>query len=518
MLSLWETFLTQMNNKAHLTHYDVIIIGGGPVGVALAIELGLQNIRTLIIEKHTNPHRSTRAQSLSARTMEFFLRWGIDKQLENKVLLPPDFPAVGIWCSKLNGETYLAAPWGDNQLDPHSSPKQGVRIPLWLTEEVLRARLQDFPSITFLKNHEVTDISFSPEQIIVTTSNRANKQQLSYNARFIAGCDGANGISKTKLNNSFENLSGKTKILSISFTAPDLYSLKTIEDGIFYWILSEQQTVFMGPVDLNKSLWFAQIICDESFTMLDPENLSKLMEKLIGFPFEKQILNYYFWDMQVQLANVFSLENRIFWLGDAAHAFAPTGGLGLNTGFGDAVNLGWKLAAVIKQKAPVSLLTTYEQERRPICINNLNFAKQCTNDVLAIKKQYPPEKNFQKFAKENALLGKRFLNSSGLTMGYTYASLENTAINVEKYIPTTQPGYFLPHTPYQNHTSIYEALSPVKSNLLTTCTNIRSVSNKIIDEKHILSITNKMYPYEHILIRPDWHIEKIANNLDELFK
>lgn len=87
--------------------YEVIIIGGGPVGIALGIELGLNKIKTLILEKHAKPLKMPRAQSLSARTMEFFLRWDIDKTLEKSCLLPPGLPQTGIWCSTLCGETYF---------------------------------------------------------------------------------------------------------------------------------------------------------------------------------------------------------------------------------------------------------------------------------------------------------------------------------------------------------------------------------------------------------------------------
>jgi len=109
--------------------YDVIIVGGGSTGVALAIELGLNDVKTLILEKHPNPLLSPRAQWLNARTMEFFRRWKISETLKEKQLLSPDFPIRGVWCSKLNGKTYAVGS-ANEQLNDDISPEQGARIPL----------------------------------------------------------------------------------------------------------------------------------------------------------------------------------------------------------------------------------------------------------------------------------------------------------------------------------------------------------------------------------------------------
>lgn len=511
----------------HQKTYEVIIIGGGPVGVALGIELGLRNIKTLILEKYAQPLHTPRAQSLSARTMEFFLRWGIDKILADNLLLPKNLPQTGIWCDSLYGEAFFVSLWGDNQLAENASPKEGVRIPLWVTEKVLRQRLLEFPCVDFLKQHEVQDIQYIDDQLIVHSLDKVNKTLRTHKAPYLACCDGASGISKSKFNNSFHPLSEKTKMVGTLFISKEIMANKTVPDGIMYFVISDEAMAFVGPIDLNEGLWLAQIIWQDQSQNPNEQILSTTIDKMIGTKLDKIIVDYYVWDMQVQLADFFNLDNRIFWVGDAAHAFAPTGGLGLNTGFGDAQNLGWKLAAVIKNEANPELLATYQKERYPVWLNNLNFAKQNAEEFIEVRKKFPPAKDQKAFARAYADLGNRYLSSSGLTLGYSYldspltfaSEKQHNEFNPFEYTPKVEAGYFLPHIIFKGAT-IYEKLSATKWNLIICGqNNIENTDIEIMKKHfsltdiHILEIDENMYPYSYLLVRPDWHIAKLGKSL-----
>lgn len=506
------------------SNFDVIIVGGGPVGIALAIELGLNNIKTLVLEKHAQPLKMPRAQSLSARSMEFFLRWNADLALEHSALLPKSLPQTGIWCSTLCGETYFETAWGDNQLKENASPKEGMRVPIWVTEEVLRARLQSLPTVHFLKEHEVQDISSDKDIVTVVSLDKQRGVSKSYHATFLACCDGVTGPTKKLFNNTYTPLSEETKMLGTMFVSKELMRLKTVPDGIMYFVLAEGAMAFVGPIDLDEGVWLAQIVWPNPALKPDESTLSTLIDKIVGKAIEKEIIDFYIWDMQVQIADFFNIENQIFWLGDSAHAFAPTGGLGLNTGFGDAQNLGWKLAAVINKKAPPQLLSTYQMERHPVWLSNLHFAKKNAEEFLEVKRKHPPEIDYKAYTMAYADLGNRYLKSSGLTLGYAYFNspftrlLESQSqkINPFEYTPSAEPGYFLPHSLYEN-TTIYHSLSTTEWSLIICGqkhTNKKEICEALsLTTIHILEMDAQAYPYSYILIRPDWHIARVGNSL-----
>lgn len=315
------------------------------------------------------------------------------------------------------------------------------------------------------------------------------------------------------------------------FQSFELEKRITVEKGFLYYLLESTNPGAMGPVDLSQGLWYAQVRDNGTAATIEQVDIDALLDNMAGFSFSKKIVQAHFWNMHIQLAEHFSKDNRVFLVGDSAHGFVPTGGFGLNTGLGDVINLGWKLAAVIKHRANPNLLETYEQERRPVCLNNLKAAQKNADDMMALRKKHNPSQDPAGFAKANAALAKQHIHSLGYMMGYAYFDSGLTLLlndqsiepmSQSMYQPTVLPGYFLPHCWVGKEKSIYDILSSVKWTLIISGDQETSDEDKWQDEftssnvkLEILKMSNLHYACKYILVRPDWQIAFVGNELND---
>ncbi len=344
---------------------SVVVVGGGPVGLGLAAALGRAGVPTVLVERGLEPSAIPKGQNLTARSLEHFYFWGCADQLRAARLLPPGFPVGGITAYESLASRYWYAPPGRETVGDFYF-QRAERLPQYLTESVLRHRVAALDSVTAMFGWSACDVRLHDDGVRVTA--RADSgEACEIRAAFAAGCDGVHSLVRERAGITRSGIDlGQRMVLAVFRSADLNVGLERFPKKTTYRVLHPALQGFwrfFGRVD-EANTWFfhAPVPADATATTLD---MHALVEQAAGFPAGCEFEYIGLWDMRVDIADTYQ-RGRAFLAGDAAHSHPPYGAYGLNTGLEDAVNLGWKLAAVLQGWAPPRLLDSYTAERRPI--------------------------------------------------------------------------------------------------------------------------------------------------------
>ncbi len=333
---------------------EVLIAGAGPTGLVLALWLARLGIPVRIIDKNPYPAAHSRALAVQARTLEFYSQLGFAHEL---VKAGHRVAAANVWVS---GRRVAHAPFGD--LGGGLSPFPFVLIYPQDEHEPLLIRHLAELGVAVERPTELLSFSepASTDAPIVARLRLADGSEQSCRCTFLAGCDGARSIVRQSLNIGFPG--GEYTHL---FYVADAKATGSVADGELHVALDDTDFLAVFPLDDNGRIRLVGTIRDEQ--------AEQAGDQVSWEDVSKRVLNWM--DVEIESVNWFSTyrvhhrvaesfrEGRSFLLGDAAHIHSPVGGQGMNTGIGDAVNLSWKLANVLRGHAPASLLHTYEPER-----------------------------------------------------------------------------------------------------------------------------------------------------------
>jgi len=500
-----------------IVHSDVIIVGGGPVGIALAIELGRHQINTIVLERYHEPLKLPKAMGLSARTMEFFRRWNVSEATRSASPLPKNYPLSLCWCTSLQGKVWAHIDPVSKEQFSEFSPETSLRLPLWITENVLRSRLKSLPTIDLILDKNVYKIKQDSAKVLAFAKDSRTGTVSQYQGKFLIGCDGGASLVRKEIQSELMDHEVYSSMLKLHFYSPDLDQKINLPKAILYSIYDKGKRGVFGPIDA-KGHWYAQIPLK---TPADADSINKEeeLQRLAGFEFQCEIENFAVWTMEKAIAKSFS-SNRIFLAGDAAHIPTPTGGHGLNTGMGDVMNLGWKLAAVINGWGGELLLNTYQEERQPVAIRNMNASGKNKALQSKVMKEHPPEKDPEGFQQAITKLAHLHAEGLGIDHGYRY---EDSPIiindgslapedNFSRYLQIARPGHCAPHVWLNNGTCLFDGLGPEFTLLATDPALPTSTIETAAQELHIplkvlkLHDSNLIMYKKLTLIRPDGHI------------
>ena len=346
--------------------YQVVIVGGGPVGVALAVELGQRGISSVVVERRLEPQRIPKGQNLTQRSAEHFYYWGVADELKAARMLPPSYPMSGIVAyHNLNNEYWYAPPL--REIVNSYYFQENERLPQFQTEQVLRNRLAQLPYAETRFGWMAETIEQDDGGVRVTIAQDGGAGRDILEADYVVGCDGGHSTVREQIGIECGGADFNQLMVLALFRSRELHEkLQRFPPRSTYRVIHPDLKgywQFFGRVDVGESWFFHSPV--PANTTRESYDFQGLMEKAAGFTFACDFDYVGFWDLRISVAEKYQV-GRAFIAGDAAHSHPPYGAYGLNNGLDDVVNLGWKIAAKLKGWGSDALLRTYTEERRPI--------------------------------------------------------------------------------------------------------------------------------------------------------
>ncbi len=511
----------------------VLIAGGGPVGLAVAGDLGWRGIPCILVEKSDGSVTQPKMDLLGVRTLEFCRRWGIVDWVENAGY-QRDHPQDCVWLSALSGGFEFGRerfPLPRDETCPPQSPQHRERQPQNFFDPVIARFARQFAHVdvryhTELLGFEEHAAGVRAEILDIKTGRRSTIE-----SSYLAGCDGGGSVVRRRLGVELPDEAVLTYTTNAIFRCGNFWTLQDKEPGYRF--------VFIGPegtwatiVAINgRDQYRFSFVGDGNKRALTEPELRKAIIRAVGREFEFEILSTMPWIRREYVADSYG-SGRVFLIGDAAHLNSPTGAFGMNTGMQDAVDIGWKLEAAIRGWAGPKLLQSYEAERRPVALRNVKEATANLKRMMSTREKKPPKEIFETgeegdrarviFGEEYTAMMKQEWFTLGIHLGYVY---ENSPVivpdgtpapadEVMTYTQTARPGSRAPHVwlaPGKSTLDLFgrgfvllRFSSDAHADALLAAARSAGVPLRLEDIDN--ADAAKAYERKLVLVRPDGHV------------
>ena len=509
----------------------VLICGGGPVGLALAVELGSRGIECMLIERGDGNVTVPKMSQVSTRTMEFCRRWGIVEEVK-QAGWPQTHPGDFIYVTTMAGHEIFRQKFASyaEQGDLGYTPEGPRQCPQIFFDPILLRRARSLPSVTLRHRAEVESFDAGIDGVHARVKSLESGASEIISAAYLVGCDGFDGLVRKTLNTQYEGSGLLSYSLSIFFRSKTLGELHDKGWGRFYRLVDGSgHWSDLVAID-GRELWRLTLFQLDPDTDANSFDVAGALIRAVGKPFSYEVLSVLPWRRRELVAKNYG-AHRVFIAGDAAHQMSPTGGLGMNTGIGDAVDLGWKLAALLQGWGGARLLETYELERKPVATASVlasseTFQYETTLPANPAIAENSPEGEMARRQLAEALKGRRGAGNERLhesvKLGYRYeGSLvifpesEKTVPKSETFLQLCRSGARAPHAWISEGYSTLDLFgggfvllkfgkNSVDANKIVDAAAARRVPLTVrdIDDAKIA----ELYERELVLVRPDGHV------------
>ena len=540
----------------------MLIAGGGPVGLTLALTLAQHGVAAMLVERNPTTTTHPKMDITNGRSMELFRHLGVADELR-KVAVPEDHPFDVSWVTGLSGwelarfryptvDQRRAIICGCN--DGTMPLEPAMRVSQALLEPALKDILESrCPQIDLRFGWALDTFGQDTDRVDAVIRCSATGETRTVRAQFLAGCDGAGSVVRAGLGIVLDDIDlrrlavrelGLGRLLPAAIRA-FLDNRETPMDGRVYLIhfTSPNRELF----ERFGTAWHTQ--SPEGWTLISQNDRDTwTLHSLLGagtdadaidpkrflfaklrIEFDCDIICANAWRPRLSLADSYG-SGRVWLAGDSAHQVVPAGGYGMNTGVGDAVGLGWMLAAIVQGWGDHRLLEAYEAERRAVAIRNRSASARHTLVRLAIKAVYRKvihsegwngERSRRRLGREILDFGNLENESDGIEFGYRYDASpvvchEPTATradHVHAYTPGTRPGARPPSLFLEDGRAIFDLFglgltllrfAELDVDSLAAAAADRRIPLKVIDirEDH----ARRLYERDLVMIRPDHHV------------
>lgn len=519
----------------------VLIVGGGPVGLTLAMDLAWRGIEVVVAEKRPrNEPPNVKLGQIGARSMEIFRRLGVAEKLK-RIGLPADYrndivsatSVTGIELSRVpipsRGARGTAAAAGPDSAWP--TPEHTHRCNQMYFEPALFAHAEAQPRIRILYRTAVTGFTQGESGVTAEVEDLDHGTRTAIQCDYIIGCDGASSLVRKAIGSEFVGTPVLQYAQSFHIRAPKLQSMLGEKPAWLYFSLNPRRSGVTMTVD-GRERFNIQNFSYPGETGLSHLDRDWVVRSILGVgpDFEYEVESYEDWVGRRLVASKFR-ERRVFICGDAAHVWMPLGGYGMSAGIADAANLAWKLAGVVDGWAAPEILDAYEAERQPITEQASRIISDVARQVMMQRAELSPDIERLDAAGEAAraeagelayALDVEQQCCGGLNFGYYYDSSPIIAYDGEKaptytmgtFTSSTVPGCRAPHLWLEGQRSLYDAMAadhallrfdpsaPVSG--LVEAAARRKVPVRVID----VAPSGASAPYRHklVLVRPDQHV------------